>query len=365
VLQELELPPLQQACNDNVLAIISRIKVLGKLDIAERRRPQDGSFRLRADRQTGERLDFDFRISVVPSYYGESLVVRILDRRRAPQSIDQLGFPESVAVKLRELLKRPAGMLLITGPTGSGKSTTLYAALTTLYRPQIRVVTAEDPIEYLYEEFSQSQVNERIGNTFASYLRAFLRHDPEVMMVGEIRDEETAEMAFRAALTGHLLLSTLHTNDAVSSVTRLLDLKVEPNLIGSSLMGVVSQRLVRAICPDCRERYEPANELLREFFNHPPPGFTWYRGRGCDHCDGTGYRGRRLVAELWIPDETDVILINKSAPFEGLRASSARTTFSMTESALQLLKDGHTTLEELIRMMPYANVYRFREFVSG
>lgn len=364
VLQELDMGPLQQACNDNVLSIISRIKILGKLDIAERRRPQDGSFRLRTDRPTGERLDFDFRISVVPSYYGESVVVRILDRRRAPQSIDKLGFPEAVAAKLRELLKRPTGILLITGPTGSGKSTTLYAALTTLYRPQIRVVTAEDPIEYVYEQFSQSQVNEHIGNTFASYLRAFLRHDPEVMMVGEIRDEETAEMAFRAAQTGHLLLSTLHTNDAVSSVTRLLDLKVEPTLIGSSLMGVLSQRLVRTICPECREACEPANELMREFFDSPPPDFSWYRGRGCDLCDFTGYRGRCLVAELWTPNETDVILINKSAPFEELRRSSARTTFSMTESALQLLKEGHTNLEELIRMMPYASVYRFREFVT-
>jgi type IV pilus assembly protein PilB len=365
VLRELEHQgPLQQACNANVLSIISRIKILGKLDIAERRRPQDGRFSVHTDGPTGERLDFDFRISVVPSYYGESVVVRILDRRRAPQSLDELGFPQPIAAKLRELLKRPAGILLITGPTGSGKSTTLYAALTTLYRPQIRVVTAEDPIEYVYEQFSQSEVNERIGNTFASYLRAFLRHDPEVMMVGEIRDEETAEMAFRAAQTGHLLLSTLHTNDAVSAVTRLIDLKVEPQLISSSLIGVLSQRLVRTICPECREEYTPASELMREFFDQPPPDLTWYHGRGCEQCDFTGYRGRRLVAELWTPNETDIILISKSAPFEELRASSARSTFLLAESAFQQLKEGQTNLEEFIRMLPYATVYRFRELVA-
>jgi type IV pilus assembly protein PilB len=364
VLQELDLRPLQQACNDNVLGIISRIKILGKLDIAERRRPQDGSFRLRADRPTGEQLDFDFRISVVPSYYGESVVVRILDRRRAPQSIDELGFPGPVVERLRAVLKRPSGIFLITGPTGSGKSTTLYAALMTLYRPQIRIVTVEDPIEYVYEQFSQSEVNERIGNTFASYLRALLRHDPEVMMVGEIRDEQTAEMAFRAAQTGHLLLSTLHTNDAVSAVLRLVDLRVEPTLIGSSVIGVLSQRLVRTICPECRETYSPADELMREFFYQPPPDFTWYRGRGCEACEFTGYRGRRLVAELWIPSQNDVVLISKSAPFEELRLSSARSTFSLADGALQLLKDGHTNLEELIRMLPYSSVYRFRELVT-
>jgi type II secretory ATPase GspE/PulE/Tfp pilus assembly ATPase PilB-like protein len=364
VLQELDLGPLQEACNDNVLAIISRVKILGKLDIAERRRPQDGSFHLRADRPTGEQLDFDFRISVVPSYYGESVVVRILDRRRAPQSIDELGFPEPVVERLRALLRRPSGIFLITGPTGSGKSTTLYAALMTLYRPEIRVVTVEDPIEYVYEQFSQSEVNERIGNTFASYLRALLRHDPEVMMVGEIRDEQTAEMALRAAQTGHLLLSTLHTNDAVSAVLRLLDLKVEPTLIASSLIGVLSQRLVRTICAECRETYSPADGLMREFFDQPPPDFTWSRGRGCNQCEFSGYHGRRLVAELWIPSQEDVILISKSAPFEELRASSARTTFSLADSALQLLKDGHTNLEELIRIVPYASVYRLRELVT-
>jgi type IV pilus assembly protein PilB len=365
VLQKLDLGSLVNACNDHALGIVSRIKILAKLDIAERRRPQDGSFRLRADHATGERRDFDLRVSVVPSYYGESVVVRILDRSRAPESLDQLGFPRPLLTALKELLKRTHGILLVTGPTGSGKSTSLYAALKTLYRPQIRVVTAEDPIEYVYEQFSQSEVNERIGNTFASYLRAFLRHDPEVMMVGEIRDEETAEMALRAAQTGHLLLSTLHTSDAVSAVTRLLDLKAEPTLLSSSLIGVMSQRLVRTICADCQKPYQPSAELMREFFENPPSDFKWLKGQGCRACDFTGYRGRRVVGELWMPNETDIILINRSAPFEELRASAARTTFSMTESALCLLKDGQTNLEELIRTLPYASVYRCRELVPA
>ena len=364
VLQAPDLGPLQKACNDNALSVISRIKILAKLDIAERRRPQDGSFRLHVQR-ANERSDFDFRTSVVPSYHGESVVVRVLDRHRVPQSIDQLGFVPPLVAKLRERLKRPDGIFLVTGPTGSGKSTSLYAVLKTIYRPQIRVVTAEDPIEYIYEQFSQSEVNERIGNTFASYLRAFLRHDPEVMMVGEIRDEETAEMAIRAAQTGHLLLSTLHTNDAVSTVTRLLDLKVDPTLISSSLIGVLAQRLVRTICSECREPYTPSTELMREFFDSPPPGISWNRGRGCAACNFTGYRGRRPVGELWTPDEVDAILINRSAPFDELRASSARTTLSMTESALGPLKAGETNLEELIRVLPYASIYRFRDMMPA
>src|SRR4029450_7778040 len=235
----------RQARKESVPCIVSRVKILGKLDIAERRRPQDGSFRLRAEGPNGDMLDFDLRVSVMPSYYGESVVVRILDRRRTPKSIDSLKFPAPVTEGMKKLLARTSGIILITGPTGSGKSSTMYAALQTLYRPEIRVLTAEDPIEYVYEQFSQSEVDERIGNTFASYLRAFLRHDPEVIMVGEIRDDDTAEMALRACVTGPLLLSTLHTSDAVSVVSRLVDLGVEPTLVGASLAGVLSQRLAR------------------------------------------------------------------------------------------------------------------------
>ena len=366
VLRELDLGPLQQACNENVLSIVSRVKILGKLDISERRRPQDGSFRLRAEGPTGgDMLDFDLRVSVMPSYYGESVVVRILDRRRAPKSIESLKFAPSVAEQLKRLLSRTSGIVLITGPTGSGKSTTLYAALQSIHRPEIRVLTAEDPIEYVYEQFSQSEVDERIGNTFASYLRAFLRHDPEVIMVGEIRDHDTAEMALRAAMTGHLLLSTLHTSDAVSVVSRLVDLGVEPTLVGASLAGVLSQRLVRTICTECRETYTPAPELVREFFDDPPSDIKWHHGRGCHKCDFSGYKGRRIVAELWIPSNADVILINKSAPRDELVESAVNSTYSMAENALHLLKEGVTNLEELMRTLPYATIYRIRSLVAA
>jgi type II secretory ATPase GspE/PulE/Tfp pilus assembly ATPase PilB-like protein len=365
VLRELDLGPLQQACNENTLSIVSRVKILGKLDIAERRRPQDGSFRLRAPGPSGEMFDFDLRVSVMPSYYGESVVVRILDRRRTPKSIESLKFPAPVTEGMKKLLARTSGIILITGPTGSGKSSTMYAALQTLHRPEIRILTAEDPIEYVYEQFSQSEVDERIGNTFASYLRAFLRHDPEVIMVGEIRDQDTAEMALRASMTGHLLLSTLHTSDAVSVISRLVDLGVEPTLIGASLAGVLSQRLVRTNCTDCRETYTPSPELLREFFDETPTDLKWYRGRGCSTCDFSGYKGRRVVVELWIPSNADIILINKSAPRDELIESAMNSTFSMAETALHLLKEGSTNLEELMRTLPYSTIYRMRSLVTA
>jgi type IV pilus assembly protein PilB len=262
---------------------------------------------------------------------------------------------------MHQILKRPAGIFLITGPTGSGKSTTLYASLMTIFKPQIRILTAEDPIEYVYEQFSQSEVNEHIGNTFANYLRAFLRHDPEVIMVGEIRDEDTAQMAFRAAQTGHLLLSTLHTNSAIASVSRLLDLSVDPNLIASSTLGVLAQRLVRQVCQACKVQYEPSRDLLREFFDTPPSHAKWYRGAGCGACNFSGYKGRLCVSELWTPSEEDVILISKNAPFEEIRDSSKRNTISMARDVADRLAAGLTNLEELIRVLPYQSVYEFRQ----
>jgi type II secretory ATPase GspE/PulE/Tfp pilus assembly ATPase PilB-like protein len=360
VLQELALGALHQSCNENARRVISRLKILAKLDIAERRRPQDGSFRVRVDRGK-EQINVDLRVSVVPSYYGESVVLRILDRSRAPHSIDQLGFSTEVTEKLRQMLKRPTGILLITGPTGSGKSTTLYASLMTVYRPEIRILTAEDPIEYVYEQFSQSEVNDRIGNTFAAYLRAFLRHDPEVIMVGEIRDEETAQMAFRAAQTGHLLLSTLHTNSAIGAVSRLLDLSVDPNLVGSSIIGVLAQRLVRQVCQACKTPYTPSPDLLQEFFDTPPAHARWYKGRGCAVCNFSGYKGRLCVSELWTPNDQDIILISKKAPFDEIRESSKLSTISMARDVADRLAAGRTNLEELIRVLPYSNVYEFRQ----
>ena len=364
VLHAIDLGPGREAFDQNAREIVSRVKILGKLDISERRRPQDGAFRVRLDRN-GERVGIDFRVSVLPGYYGESVVLRILDKARAPTSIDQIGFSPAVTTKLRHLLERPSGILLITGPTGSGKTTTLYAALMTIYRPEIRILTAEDPIEYIYEQFSQSEVNDRIGNTFARYLRAFLRHDPEVIMVGEIRDQESAQIGFRAAQTGHLLLSTLHTNDALSVLPRLLDLKVDPNVIASSLIGVLAQRLVRQVCTECRQEYDPPADLVREFFDTPAPPMKFYQGAACSRCNFTGFRGRMGVGELWVPSERDVILITKNAPFEEIRASARDSTVAMAEDVMTRLTEGRTTLEELIRVLPYSSVYQFRQLATG
>jgi type IV pilus assembly protein PilB len=359
VLETMRLGELQDACNQNAREILSRLKILAGLDIAERRRPQDGSFRVKLEKD-GRETPVDLRVSVVPSAFGESMVLRVLDAARLPQSLEALGFPLEVARQLPQLLRRPTGIVLVTGPTGSGKTTTLYAALNSIYRPEIRILTIEDPIEYVHEHFSQSEVNEQIGNTFASYLRAFLRHDPEVIMVGEIRDEETAQIAFRAAQTGHLLLSTLHTNVAVEAVNRLRDLGVDANLLASSLSAVVGQRLVREVCRACKTEYRPSEELLRQFFADAQPTMKFVRGTGCNKCNFTGYRGRLTVVELWMPNEEDVILLAQNAPFEQIRASAARNTFTMAECAWRLLLQGRTNPDELIRMLPYNAIHEMR-----
>ncbi len=211
-----------------------------------------------------------------------------------------------------------------------------FGRVTFTSTPSTSVCTSENPVEYVYDEFTQCEVSDKIGNTFANYLRAFLRHDPEVIMVGEIRDEETAEMALRAAQTGHLVLSTLHTNDAIGSIPRLLDLKVKANLITSCLLGVLSQRRVRKICPNCKEPYVPATDLLKEFFDQPPVGIRWYKGRGCSHCNSTGYKGRMVVAELWVPSDEGDILINKAAPFDEIKLNSYKSTLLMAEDVWRI-----------------------------
>jgi type IV pilus assembly protein PilB len=359
VLQELFFGSLEEELNRLRREIISRIKILGKLDIAERRRPQDGSFRARTGKD-GEAARIDFRISIVPGYYGENVVLRILDPRNAPKSIDELGFSERINRQFHRLLKRTTGILLVTGPTGSGKSTTLYGALMTSYRPGIKILTAEDPIEYVYDKITQCEVNPVIGNTFARFVRAFLRQDPQIILIGEIRDTETAGMAFRAAQTGHMVLSTLHTNDAVSAIIRLQGLGVEPSLITSCLLGVLSQRLVRRICPNCKKEYIPSEDLLREFFDVPPTDIRWVTGQGCSLCNHSGYKGRLAVSELWTPSQRDVIIINKGAAIDKLRKSADKSTVPMAEDAMEKLRDGMTNLEELIRNLPFSNIYQFR-----
>jgi type II secretory ATPase GspE/PulE/Tfp pilus assembly ATPase PilB-like protein len=359
VLQELDLGDLDELMNQNRGKLMSRLKILSKLDIAERRRPQDGSFRARLARD-GQTTTVDFRISIIPGYYGESAVIRILDPRGLPQSVEALGLRTPVTLKLRQLLRSSTGMILVTGPTGSGKSTTLFGALKSVYQPGIKVLTAENPIEYVCDNFRQHEVDERLGNTFAKFLRSFLRHDPDVIMVGEIRDSETANLAFRAAQTGHLVLSTLHTNDAISALPRLLDLGVDANLIASSLLGVLSQRLAREVCGECREPYAPPRQLLEETLGAGHGDFEWFRGAGCVACNYTGYRGRLILSELWTPNDADVVLINKGAPFDEVRESARHTTLSMADDVTEKLSQGRTNLEELIRALPHSALRQLR-----
>ena len=359
VLQELDLAGLDKQLNANRGKLMSRLKILSKLDIAERRRPQDGSFRARVKRD-GEFTPIDFRISIIPSYYGESAVIRILDARGLPESVEALGLREPVAARMRQILRTSTGIILVTGPTGSGKSTTLFGALRSVYQPGIKILTAENPIEYVCENFRQHEVDERLGNTFAKYLRSFLRHDPDVIMIGEIRDSETADLAFRAAQTGHLVLSTLHTNDAISALPRLLDLGVDSNLISSSLLGVLAQRLVREVCAECREPYAPPVELLADLLGLPAEDFPWYRGRGCQSCNYTGYRGRMILAELWTPSDADVMLINRGATFDEIRKSARDSSLPMAEDAADKLRQGRTNIEELIRALPHSALRQLR-----
>ena len=364
VLRQPHFGKLQDNLDQNMREITSRIRILCKLDIAERRRPQDGSFQVSVNR-AGSKVTIDLRVSVIPSYSGESVVIRILDQTRAPRSIAGLDLSPVVASRLEELLQRPTGIFLVTGPTGSGKSTTLYACLMKLHRPEVRILTAEDPVEYVYDELSQSEVNDEIGNTFAAYLRSFLRHDPEIIMLGEIRDQETAEMAFRAAQTGHLLLSTLHTNSAIAALPRLLDLKIESSLIASSLIGVMSQRLVRRNCPACRQEYAPSPAALHEFFETVPADLKFYQGAGCAECGFSGYKGRMMVADLWVPDDQDTALITRQTPFDEMCESARRTTFSMAQDARGRLEAGTTTVEELLRVLPYSAIMEHRRRFSS
>jgi type IV pilus assembly protein PilB len=351
MLQHFNLGTLGDDLGRQRAEVLSRIKILATLDIAERRRPQDGSFRARVETD-GRVVPMDFRVSVIPSYYGENAVIRILDPHGAPESLAGLKMAAPVTERLEQLIQSSAGTILVTGPTGSGKSTTLFAIMKSVYRPEIKIVTAEDPIEYVCPQFCQHEVDERVGNTFASYTRAFLRHDPEVIMLGEIRDAETAELAFRAAQTGHLVLSTLHTNDALGAITRLKDLGVETSVCTSSLLGVIAQRLVREICWNCKQEYRPAGSLLTAAFEVTPGDLRWYRGAGCATCHHTGYKRRLAIIELWMPSLDDVLLINQGAPFDTVAASARKSTYSMATDALAKLREGRTTLEELVRVLP-------------
>jgi general secretion pathway protein E len=340
VLREMPaLPPAMRA------PLVSRIKVMAGLNIAERRLPQDGRLRLAVRGH-----DIDLRVATAPSIHGESVVLRILDRAKLALDFPSLGFDPDLTARVRQAFNRPHGIVLVTGPTGSGKTTTLYAALSELNQPDRKLLTVEDPIEYRLPGVVQTQVNPGIGFTFAAALRSFLRQDPDVMMIGEIRDTETAEIAVQAALTGHMILATLHTNSAAGAITRLIDMKVEPFLLSSVLTGVLAQRLVRRLCVACRQPYIPDAAAMAEVApGHPVPA-RLYHPIGCDACGGTGYSGRLALLEFLAVDDNVARLILASADARAIAAAAGTTMRTLLADGLQKAAAGQTSLEEVLRV---------------
>ena len=329
-------------------AVISRLKIMSGLDIAEKRIPQDGRIIMKVANK-----DIDFRVSTCPTVHGENIVLRILDKSSVNIGLEKLGFPPRELELFKELIFQPYGIILVTGPTGSGKTTTLYSALQKINREEVNIMTVEDPVEYQFPRIRQVQVNVKAGLTFASALRSFLRQDPDVIMVGEIRDLETAEIAVQAALTGHLVLSTLHTNDSPSAFTRLIDMGVEPFLVSSSLLGVLAQRLVRKVCSKCKEEYTPSSALIKDLGleGKVSESIKFVKGRGCKLCNSSGYKGRIGIFELLkvTPKIQELVLsrasaddIGKVAHQEGMR--------SLREAAIDKLLEGVTTPEEVMRV---------------
>ena len=341
VMREIEPPPLR--LRD---AVVSRLKIMAQLDIAERRLPQDGRMALTV---RGTRVDF--RVSTVPTIHGESVVIRVLDREQVALDFAVLGFDEAALAVWRRLLGLPHGILLVTGPTGSGKTTTLYASLAALNAPERKIMTIEDPVEYQLDRVIQVQVQPAIALTFARALRAFLRQNPNIVMVGEIRDLETAQIAVQAALTGHLILSTLHTNDAASGITRLLDMGVESYLLISTVNAIMAQRLVRTLCPACREPYSAPAAVVASLGLPAEPPVTLYRPVGCPACEGSGYRGRTTILEILPLSEPIRALVLQRAPAAAIQAQAVaegmRTLFG---HGVAKARAGITTLEEVLRV---------------
>jgi type IV pilus assembly protein PilB len=341
VLYEIMQPPMRLKN-----AITSRIKVMASLDIAERRLPQDGRIKMKL----GEGKEMDFRVSVLPTLFGEKVVLRLLDKSALQLDMTKLGFEESALAHFKEAIYKPYGMVLVTGPTGSGKTTTLYSALAELNKISTNISTAEDPVEFNLVGINQVQMHEDIGLNFAAALRAFLRQDPDIIMVGEIRDFETAEIGIKAALTGHLVLSTLHTNDAPSTINRLLNMGVEPFLVASSVNLILAQRLARVICTSCREETEAAPHLLGGLGNGQEP-FTCFRGTGCPSCGGTGYRGRIALYEVMpIGDELRELVLSGASAAEIKRAAMGLGMKTLRQSGIDKARHGVTTLEEVMRV---------------
>ena len=342
VLQEVNVPPQIKQFQP---AIISRLKILAYLNIAEKRLPQDGRIKLRI----GEN-ELDVRASVIPMLHGEGVVLRLLHRNTALLGLEQLGMAAHDRAEIERILELPHGIFLVTGPTGSGKTSTLYAALSRINDSERKIVTIEDPVEYYLRGINQIQINQKSGLTFALGLRSILRHDPDVILIGEIRDHETAEIAVQASLTGHLVFSTLHTNDAPGATTRLVDMGVEPYLVASSLEGVLAQRLVRLICPKCREEVEsPAKQTIRLEAGRVMPKTTW-RGRGCRDCQNTGYRGRMCICELMsVSEEVRAAILSRASAGEIRKIAAKQGMQSLRTDGWRLILEGRTTLEEVMR----------------
>ncbi|HSW64613.1 MAG TPA: type IV-A pilus assembly ATPase PilB [Dissulfurispiraceae bacterium] len=330
-------------------ALTSRIKILSHLDISERRLPQDGRFKLKF----GKGREIDFRVSTLPTIFGEKVVMRILDKANLKLDLNAIGMEPDGLQSFLEALEKPYGMILVTGPTGSGKTTTLYSALNRLNRPGINIMTAEDPVEYNFFGINQVQVREEIGLSFAASLRSFLRQDPDIIMVGEIRDFETAEIAVKAALTGHLVLSTLHTNDAPGAVTRLVNMGIEPFLISSSLVLVIAQRLARRICPDCRreQKISPETLLKLGFSEDMLEQAKCYVGEGCPSCANTGFRGRLAIYEVMpIKEELKDLILQGASAHEVKREAIRIGMLTLRQSGIRKVLEGHTSVDELVRV---------------
>ena len=341
----------RKAYNSIGRELISRVKIISNLNIAESRLPQDGRIQRTVTRD-GKPFNIDLRVSTLPTQYGESVVLRILDRSAVQLDLDKLGVPENVKKTLREMIKMPNGIIIVTGPTGSGKTTTLYACLREINEPNAKLLTAEDPVEYDIDGIMQVPVNEGIGLDFARCLRAFLRQDPDRILVGETRDLETAQIAIQASLTGHLVFTSLHTNDSTGAITRLVDMGVEPFLISASLELVVAQRLVRRICPKCIEPFEPTEDelMLLGLSPHEVGDKKFFKGRGCEECNDTGYKGRKGIFETLRLNDTLREMINQRAPGVVLRQKAIELGMrTLREAGLQAIFDGETSVEEILK----------------
>ncbi|MBI4584258.1 MAG: Flp pilus assembly complex ATPase component TadA [Planctomycetes bacterium] len=328
--------------------ILSRIKIMSRMDMAEKRRPQDGRIKINVMGR-----EIDLRVSALPGRHGESVVMRILDKEKGLVDLEELGFHESDYQRFQKIIKRPNGIFLVTGPTGSGKTTTLYAALKKLNRPDVKIITAENPIEYNLPGINQSEVRHEIGLTFQRILRAMMRQAPNIILVGEVRDRETADIAIQAALTGHLVFSTLHTNDAPSAITRLIDMGVKPFLVASAIMAIMGQRLVRILCPHCKAPYEPSDVEMRSIglTRDKLEGLTLYKPVGCPNCSNQGYKGRKGVYELMemSPDLRDMSF--KKKPTQEIRAKArSEGMVTLQEDAARKVLAGMTTIEEVLRI---------------